>query len=151
MNCGTLFQVVAFASIKILNLRLPFFQISDLSSSCAGDGRPALLSNQYPNRTESLSPHNATITDAHQDFPVENTLAETLHLDSPQQLMGQLHLKTLLYQGASKKMQKLENENNILIQRMNKMKEGIRIISNQCSYLKQAPLRYEYHPKVFKN
>ena len=48
-------------------------------------------------------------------------------------------------------MQKLENENNRFIQRMNKMKEGIRIISNQCSYLKQAPLRYEYHPKVFKN
>ena len=42
--------------------------------------------------------------------------------------MGELHLQTLWYQGAFEKIKKHENENSILRQNINKLKEGIRIL-----------------------
>ena len=77
-------------------------------------------------------------------------LPELMHCDTPRQLIGEIHTQVVGLQKANQSISELERENRVLRDQLKTIKKGVHKIRDNCKGLTHPPLRYKYHPQIFK-
>ena len=77
-------------------------------------------------------------------------LRELMHCDTPRQVIGKIHTQVVGLQKANQCRSELERENRVLREQLKTIKKGVNKIRDNCEGLTHPPLRYKYHPQIFK-